>query len=73
MYIKERCGSSRAHTCHEVPGSAYYAHDGTSKVKGACFAIPALPPTTLGWPGLQWVYAYSEHTCIIKYKVARVA
>ena len=22
-------------------------------MKGACFAIPASPPTTLGWPGLQ--------------------
>ena len=35
--------------------------------------IPALPPTTLGWPGLQWVYAQSARTCIIKGKVARIA
>ena len=30
--------------------------------KGACFAMPDSPPTTLGWPGLQWVYAQSART-----------
>ena len=35
-------------------------------IKGACFATYTcfLPPTTLGWPGLQWVYAQSERTCL---------
>ena len=41
---------------NEVPGidSRYYAHDDIRvHMKGACFAIHASPPTTLGWPGLQ--------------------
>ena len=42
---------------NEAPGiSRYYTHDDIrAHIKGACFAIPASPPTTLGWPDLQWV------------------
>ena len=47
---------------NEVPDikSGYYTHDDLRvHIKGACFVIPAWPPATLGWPGLQqWVYAH---------------
>ena len=35
------------------------------------FAIYASHPTTLGRPGLQWVYAQGARNCTIKWKVAR--
>ena len=41
-------------------------------IEGAFFAIRASPPTTLGWPGLQWVYVHTERSCIMKYYVARI-
>ena len=61
---------------NEVPGinSRYYTHDDDQEYikKGACRAIPASPPTTLGWLGLQWVYVTSARTCMGKGMVARI-
>ena len=43
-------------------------------VKKEEFPIPATPPTTLGWPDLQWVYAQSARIYFHKKgKGARIA
>ena len=53
-----------------ITGNRYDTHDDIPKlIEGECLAIRArLPHST--WPGLQWAYAQSARTCIIKGKVA---